>query len=198
MALLFRNASLEDAAACAEIYRPYVEKTAISFEYVPPTTQEMAERMRHYTEKFPWIVAERDGKIIGYGYACAQNVREAYQWNADLSIYLEESCCGKGLGRALYSCLIDLLAAQGYLRVFGIVTKPNEKSEAMHRSLDFTSMAVCQKAGYKLGEWRDVQWYIKEIGPYEESPKPPTPMKKMDAKLVESLFQKYVKTVEEK
>ena len=133
MSLYFRHAVLEDAAACAEIYRPYVEKTSITFEYIPPEEAEIARRMECYTPAFPWIVAQIGKTVIGYAYGSPQNTREAYQWNADLAIYLYEEARGKGIGRLLYGCLLDLLTMQGYCRAVGIVTHPNPGSEALHQ-----------------------------------------------------------------
>lgn len=97
MSLYFRHAVLEDAASCAEIYRPYVEKTSITFEYIPPEEAEFARRMECYTPAFPWIVAQIGKTVIGYAYGSPQNTREAYQWNADLAIYLYEEARGKGI-----------------------------------------------------------------------------------------------------
>lgn len=92
----FWHAALKDAEACAEIYRPYVEKTSVTFEYTPPDKTEIARRMDCYTPTFPWIVAQAGEKVIGYAYGSPQNIREAYQWNVDLAIYLHEEARGRG------------------------------------------------------------------------------------------------------
>lgn len=150
MSLVFRFANAEDALSCAEIYRPYVEKTSITFEYIPPDAGEIARRMKAYMPVFPWIVAEADGQIIGYAYASPQNVRKAYQWNADLTIYLREDTRGKGIGRLLYGCLLDVLVMQGYLKVIGIVTHPNPKARRFTRRWGFPFS--------QNGRTQDISW----------------------------------------
>ncbi|MDD3194055.1 MAG: GNAT family N-acetyltransferase [Oscillospiraceae bacterium] len=191
MSVQFRFATAEDAPACAAIYRPYVEKTSITFEYIPPDGAEIKRRMQTYTPIFPWIVAEEGTKVIGYAYASPQNTREAYQWNADLAIYLHEEARGRGIGRLLYGCLLELLAMQGYCYAIGIVTHPNPGSEALHKSMGFTTMARWDRAGYKLGEWHGVQWFQKQIEPLPAHPLPPKPVTALDTKAVRELFQRY-------
>ena len=191
MPLHFRHGVLEVAASCAEIYRPYVEKTSITFEYIPPEEAEFARRMECYTPAFPWIVAQIGKTVIGYAYGSPQNTREAYQWNADLAIYLYEEARGKGIGRLLYGCLLDLLTMQGYCRAVGIVTHPNPGSEALHQAMGFSSAAFWEKAGYKLGEWHDVQWFQKQIAPFPAHPHPPVPITELDEQRVQELFRQY-------
>ncbi|MCI5809863.1 MAG: N-acetyltransferase family protein [Oscillospiraceae bacterium] len=195
MSLVFRFANAEDALSCAEIYRPYVEKTSITFEYIPPDAGEIARRMKAYMPVFPWIVAEADGQIIGYAYASPQNVRKAYQWNADLTIYLREDTRGKGIGRLLYGCLLDVLVMQGYLKVIGIVTHPNPKSEALHQAMGFSVLAKWENAGYKLGRWYDVQWFAKQIAPVSNHPTSPVPINRLDQDEVKKIFEQYAARV---
>lgn len=196
MLLLFRHAALKDAEACAEIYRPYVEKTSVTFEYTPPDQTEIARRMDCCTPTFPWIVAQAGEKVIGYAYGSPQNIREAYQWNVDLAIYLHEEARGRGIGRLLYGCLLELLTMQGYYRAIGIVTHPNPGSEALHRAMGFVPVARWEKAGYKLGKWHDVQWFQKQIAPCPAHPRPPVPVTQLDAGQVQELFERYAAQVQ--
>ena len=99
------------------------------------------------TPTFPWIVAQAGEKVIGYAYGSPQNIREAYQWNVDLAIYLHEEARGRGIGRLLYGCLLELLTMQGYYRAIGIVTHPNPGSEALHRAMGFVPVARWGKSG---------------------------------------------------
>ena len=114
MLLLFRHAALKDAEACAEIYRPYVEKTSVTFEYTPPDKTEIARRMDCYTPTFPWIVAQAGEKVIGYAYGSPQisgrPINGMWIW---LSIYTRRPEAG-GSAVLLYGCLLELLTMQGY------------------------------------------------------------------------------------
>lgn len=112
----------EDVAEVLEIYAPYVQNTAITFEYEVPSLESFSERVHHYTEQYPWIVAKDHGKIVGYAYASLYRNREAYQWCCELSVYLRPEVQGRDLGRTLYSALMDLLTLQGYYMVYGVIT----------------------------------------------------------------------------
>ncbi len=191
MRIKLRFATEQDAGACAAIYRPYVEKTSVTFEYDPPGREEMARRMAAYGTQFPWIVAESGGQLVGYAYACAHHERAAYQWNADLAVYLREDIRAKGIGRRLYGCPLELLAMQGYCRAIGVVTCPNPASEALHKALGFSTVAVWPHAGYKLGEWHGVQWFTKELAPFTDHPRPPVPVAQLDPQKVRALFEQY-------
>ena len=95
-----RMAGLEDAAALLAIYAPYVRETAITFEYDVPSEKEFAGRIAHTLEKFPYLVAENDGEIVGYAYAGAFHPRAAYQWCAEMSVYVKRDARRMGVGRA--------------------------------------------------------------------------------------------------
>ncbi|MBO7231860.1 MAG: N-acetyltransferase, partial [Bacteroidales bacterium] len=103
--IIIRKACLEDAADILAIYAPYVENTAISFEYEAPSLEEFRHRMKHHMEKYPYLVAEQNGKLLGYAYAAAFHPRKAFQWLAETSIYLAPQAQGLGLGRRLYEAL---------------------------------------------------------------------------------------------
>ena len=101
----YRLAVPEDAPALLQIYSEYIHST-ITFEYTLPTTEEFAERIRTIAGFYPYIVAEEDGRCMGYAYAHRHMERAAYQWNAELSVYLAKSAVGCGLGGGLYSRLV--------------------------------------------------------------------------------------------
>src|SRR6187549_153898 len=107
-----------DAARVAEIYRPYVEATIISFEEVAPTADQMADRIRSTLAWTPWVVAEEDGRVAGYAYASRHRERAGYRWSVDISVYLEPEAAGRGIGRALYRELLDLLRRQRFVNVY--------------------------------------------------------------------------------
>ena len=178
-----RFATEADGPALLAIYGQYID-TSITFEYTLPTAEEFAGRIRDISRVYPYLVLERDGVPVGYAYAHRTREREAYDWVAELSIYLGRSATGQGLGKRLYSLLMDLLAMQGLKTAMGCVTVPNAASEAMHAALGFTRVGLSPNAGYKAGAWRDVSWFEKVLGPYDVPPAPLLPIGAVDASAV--------------
>ena len=122
---------------------------------------------------YPCLVACSGTSIVGFAYAHRQAERAAYDWNAELSIYLDQRITNAGIGSSLYRALMDLLALQGIRTVYARVTLPNPASERLHAAFGFELTWVQKNAGFRLGRWRDVAWYIKQINPYDESPARP-------------------------
>ena len=164
-------ATAADAPALLAIYRQYLD-TPITFECAVPTEEEFAARVRDISGVYPYLVCEDGGEVIGYAYAHRQAERAAYQWNAELSVYLDRDHTGRGLGKRLYAALMELLRLQGVRTVYALVTVPNEKSEALHRAMGFRHMGTQRSTGYKDGAWRDVAWFEKAIGSYVDAPEP--------------------------
>lgn len=192
----FRFATAQDAQAILDIYRPYVEQTAITFECTLPTLEEFARRIEGIIEEYPYIVCEENGQIIGYAYAHRQMEREAYGWNAELSVYVNKNHLRCGIGKALYGCLLQILPLQGVTNVYGGVTLPNPNSEKLHESFGFQRLGVYHSTGYKCGEWHDVVWFEKQIGPYSSKPQAFCPIKRIDPlKMQEILRQAGSKTL---
>lgn len=181
-----RFAAAADAPALLAIYAPYVEETSISFEYVPPSLEEFEGRMREISAGYPYLVYEEDGAILGYAYGHRAMERAAYGWNAELSVYVDRSCLGRGIGSRLYRCLMDLLQLQGVRNVCGVVTHPNPPSEALHRRLGFQLTARFPAAGYKQGRWRDVLWFGKVL-----SAGPPCPLRPVGQVAWEEVLERY-------
>jgi L-amino acid N-acyltransferase YncA len=152
---MVRTANLEDAAACAAIYAPYVTDTVISFETEPPSVSDMASRIEG---SIAWFVLEDEGRVVGYAYASPFHGRAAYRWSVEVSVYLEMGRRRSGAGRALYSVLLSDLAERGYRNAMGGMTLPNAGSEGLHRAMGFELVGVYRRVGYKNGEWWDVAW----------------------------------------
>ena len=169
-----RFARVEDAGALLDIYGQYID-TPVTFEYTLPSQAEFARRIRTISAEYPYLVWEEDGRPVGYAYAHRQRERAAYQWNAELSIYLDRERVSRGIGTALYTALMELLRLQGVRTVYGVVTLPNEKSEALHRSLGFVPAGVHHATGYKNGRWHDVGWFEKRILTTPGDPEPLRP-----------------------
>lgn len=158
-----RDATPDDGAACAAIYAPYVTGTAITFEYEPPTPAEMAERIATAQRVHAWVVAEDDGRIVGYAYAGQYKERAAYRWSCEVSVYLESGRRRGGTGRALYEALFERLVGRGFRTAVAGMTLPNPASEGLHRALGFQLIGVYRAIGWKHDRWHDVAWTQKAL-----------------------------------
>ena len=165
----------EDCQALLDIYGQYMD-TPVTFEYTLPSREEFARRIRTISRDYPYLVCREGERILGYAYAHRHMERAAYQWNAELSVYLDRDARGRGLGRRLYGALMELLRLQGVLTAHALVTSPNPASQALHESMGFGLTAVHRLAGYKNGAWWDVLWYEKELAPRGPEPAAPVPL----------------------
>lgn len=164
-----------DGAACAAIYAPHVEGSAVSFEERAPNAEEMAARIERYAGSHAWLVAEQEGQVVGYAYATAFNERPAYRWSAGVSVYVAAASRSRGVGRALYEALFDRLRERGFHMACAGITLPNESSVSLHESLGFEPVGVNREIGWKQGAWRDVGWWQLELAPAGVGP-PPEPL----------------------
>jgi phosphinothricin acetyltransferase len=169
-----RPAVVADAAAIADVYRPYVTDSVASFETVPPDAAELARRMAA-APRLPWFVAARDGAVVGYAYAAAHRARAAYRWSVDTSVYLRADERGAGTGRALYERLLPVLAELGYVTAFAGIALPNDGSTGLHAALGFSPVGVYRGAGFKAGRWHDVGWWQLPLRPPPVEPAEPRP-----------------------
>ena len=165
-----RIATEADSASILEIYAPFIMDTIITFEYEVPTLAEFAKRMTNIHKKYPWLLCEINGNIVGYAYASKFNERAAYDWSVDFSIYINPKYHGKNIGKSLYFSLSQLIKLQGYYNAYAGVTLPNIKSEGLHQSFGFKPIGVYQNVGYKFGNWYDVKLFGLKINEYPKSP----------------------------
>jgi L-amino acid N-acyltransferase YncA len=157
--------SERDGAACAEIYAPQVSDGATSFEEEPPGAAELAARIEAFSATHAWLVAELQGEVVGFAYACPHRSRPAYRWAADVSVYVDAAHRGRGVGRALYEALFGQLRARRLRTVCAGITIPNEASVALHERLGFVPVGVYRGIGWKAGAWRDVGWWQLQLEP---------------------------------
>ena len=169
-----RFAVEQDAEELLEIYRPYVENTSITFETEVPTVEEFAGRIRETLTKFPYLVIEENGTILGYAYAHRFRTRAAFDWTVELSVYLSPAAKGRGIGRALYSAVTDILRRQGCVNAIGVVATPNAPSERLHEKCGFEKLFTMENIGWKLGAWCDMTYYMLRLNPTEGCPEPMT------------------------
>lgn len=171
--LRIRSATATDAAACADIYAPYVTDSCISFEAEPPSAAQFSERIADAQRSHVWLVAERDDGIVGYAYGHQFHGRAAYRWSCETSIYLAMDRRGQGIGRALYPALLGHLAERGYRRAFAGIALPNEASIGLHRMCGFEDAGCYRRVGWKNGAWHDVAWMQRDLQADEVDPPPP-------------------------
>ncbi|MCL2339735.1 MAG: N-acetyltransferase family protein [Actinomycetia bacterium] len=158
-----RLANLADSAAILEIYAPYVRDTTLTFVSTVPTVEEIAAKMQSIQKRYPYLVCTCNDQVIGFAYANEVRAPDAYRWNAELSIYLDQNFHQRGLATALYTALFQILRAQGFVNLYAVITIPNDPSIALHRHFGFSEIGVHQATGYKLGAWRDVLWMHHRI-----------------------------------
>ena len=172
--MTIRDASEDDAAACAAIYAPYVTDTAITFKSLPPTPAEMANRIAEARRAHAWLVlTDPAGAVVGYAYGMPYKARAAYRWSAEVSVYLERGRRRTGAGRALYTALFDRLETRGYRTLVAGMTLPNEASEGLHKAMGFGPVGVHERIGWKHGRWHDVAWLQRSIGVAADPPAEP-------------------------
>jgi phosphinothricin acetyltransferase len=161
--MLVRDATAQDAAACAAIYTPYVTDTAITFEYEPPSAQEMAERIVAAARTHAWLVLEDEGRIVGYAYGGPFRSRAAYRFSCEVSVYVEMGRRRTGAGRALYEALLPRLTERGFHTALAGMTMPNDASIGLHRALGFQPVGTYREVGFKHGAWHDVAWVQRSL-----------------------------------
>ena len=187
---MLRFATPQDAPGLLEIYAPYVTGTIVSFEYDVPTLEEFARRIQDTTARFPYLVWEEDGAPLGYAYAHPYAARPAYQWSAELTVYLRQGAARRGLGSRLYGALFELLRLQGVRTVYGCVTAENAPSVAFHQALGFREAGRFSQVGYKHGRWLDVLWLEKPIAPAGE-PQPLVPFPQVSQEAAAQVLRRW-------
>ena len=183
-----RKATEEDAEALLAIYAPYVEHTAITFEYGVPTVEEFRSRIHHTLEKYPYLVAEEDGELLGYAYVGPFHDRPAYNWAVETSIYVDESKKHKGVGGKLHEALEQVLKIQGILNMNACIAYPNgeedetltKNSAEFHAHLGYRMVGEFQKCGYKFHRWYNMVWMEKIIGEHADEQPSPIPFSQLE------------------
>lgn len=170
-----RFAKEGDAEELLKIYAPFVESedrrlSDVSFEYEVPSVSEFAQRIRDISAKYPYIVCEHEGRLIGYVYAHPYIARAAYQWGAEVTIYLAPEGQGVGLGRVLYTALEKILRLQGVVATYACITKSNEHSVKMHEALGYKIIGTFDNTGFKHGHWLDMVWLEKRLAELPAQP----------------------------
>lgn len=175
-----RAAVPEDAAALLAVYAPYVEETAVTFEYEVPGEEAFRRRIVRTLERYPYLAAEDGDGILGYAYAGPFHERAAYDWAVETTVYVRRDGRRRGVGSALYGALERCLAAQNILNLNACVACPARREDeyltwdsvAFHRRMGYRLVGEFQECGYKFGRWYNMAWMEKHIGPHRADQPP--------------------------
>lgn len=177
--ITIRPVSIADADRLLEIYAPYVQQTAVTFEYELPTLQEFKNRIAGITSRYPFLAAINDGEIKGYAYASAFKTRAAYDWSVETSIYIDRNFHGQGIGSCLYEYLENVLKRQNICNLCACIAYPNPESIGFHEHMGYKKVAHFHKSGYKFNAWYDMIWMEKFINDHTSNQKPFIPVKEV-------------------
>lgn len=187
-----RVATPEDAEELLAIYAPYVENTAITFEYTVPSVAEFRQRIENTLNNYPYLVAVSQGEIVGYAYAGEFKAREAYAYSVETSVYVKQGMTRGGIWRELYMVLEKALKAQNIINVNACITYPevedayaNKNSKRFHEHMGYRFVGEFRKCGYKFGRWYNVIWMEKFINDHERKPQPVKTFREIAADIIE-------------
>ena len=186
-----RVATINDAQELLDIYAPYVTDTAISFEYDVPSLTEFEERITNILKKYPYLVAEYDGEILGYAYTHAFVGRAAYDHAVETTIYLKEGKTKMGVGRMLYEALERISQAQNIFNMNACIGYPEIADEHLtmnsvqfHEHMGYRMVGIFHNCGYKFNTWYHMVWMEKIIGLHEPTPLHVIPFSNMNAEKI--------------
>jgi L-amino acid N-acyltransferase YncA len=184
-----RIATTDDSESILKIYAPYIENTSYTFETEVPTIDSFKKRIASYLQNWPWLVCEIDGVIAGYAYGARHRERVAYQWSLESSVYIHDDYQRRGVARALYTALINILRLQGFRNLYAVINLPNDKSVSFHENLGFEYFATYKNVGYKLGRWKNVGWWQLQLNEYSMEPRSPVKFSEIKMKEIGNILE---------
>ena len=203
--MTIRTARIQDAPRLLEIYSYYIENTAVTFEYDVPTLGEFESRIENTLKKYPYLVLEQEGRIIGYAYAGAFHPRAAFAWCAEVTVYLDRNSRRSGGGRILYSELERILSEMGIINAYACVAFPEAEDEYLtmnsldfHKHTGYTPVGEFPRSGYKFGRWYNMSWMEKFIGEHKDDQPEVIPFPDVSRETVSSILKNVAAGVTEK
>lgn len=179
----------DDAEQILKVYEPYVLTTANTFEYEVPVVEEIQNRIKKISAQYPYLVCEHEGRIVGYAYGSTHRERTAYQWSAEVTVYVSEEFHRRGVARTLYNALFPMLRMQGYHSMYAGVLSTNIKSVEFHRAMGFEDIGLFKNIGYKLGEWHSNLWMQGFLREHDAEPAVPVAIGDTDSEFVEMIIR---------
>jgi phosphinothricin acetyltransferase len=163
--MILRAATQDDAAALCAIYGHHVLHGFGTFEEVPPSADEMDQRRQAIVvHGLPYLVAEAEGRVLGYAYAAPFRARAAYRYTVEDSVYIAPDAIGRGVGRAVLSAVLEACEAMGLRQAVAVIgDSANAASIGLHRALGFEPAGVGRSVGFKHGRWVDIVWMQKAL-----------------------------------
>lgn len=170
--MIVRPSTAADAEALAAIYGHDVLHGFGTFEEVPPSPAEMAQRRLAIVERgLPHVVAEEGGRVLGFAYAGLFRPRAAYRFTVEDSVYVAPDAHGRGVGKAVLTEVLAACEALGLRQVMAVIgDSGNAGSIGLHTSLGFEPAGVCRGVGFKHGRWVDTVWMQKPLNGGDTSP----------------------------
>jgi L-amino acid N-acyltransferase YncA len=151
----FRRATAADAATIAGIYNQGIAERGATFETRPRTPDEIAEKLQD-SDRYPTMVAEQNGRVLGWAALSGYRPRECYAGIAEFSIYLDRDARGRAVGQRLLNALVDCARDLGYWKLVSRVFPFNAASRAVCRRCGFREVGVYEKHARLDGVWTDV------------------------------------------
>jgi phosphinothricin acetyltransferase len=165
---MIRPVKPADASAIAGIYNYYINNTVITFEEIPVSINEMGERIRMVSKKYPWLVWEDDGEVKGYAYVNTWKDRSSYRFSAEISIYVKIGSQRKGIGGELFGRLLEEARKTTIHTLVSGITLPNDASTTLHEKFGFKRIAVFHEVGFKFSQWLDVGYWELALQPADK------------------------------
>ena len=171
---IIRPAGVDDAEAILAIYAPYIRRTAVTFEITVPTPEDFRKRVRQISAAYPYLLAEKDGELLGYCYANRFREREAFCKAVEMSLYVRDDLRGRGIGGRLYRALEEELKKMDIQNCYACIASPRGEdpylgtdSPQFHEHIGYRTVGKLSRCGYKFGRWYDMLIMEKFIGEHE-------------------------------
>jgi L-amino acid N-acyltransferase YncA len=170
--LILRPGAEADLPAITALYGHHVLHGTGTFETTPPTEADMATRRKDVLARgLPYLVAEQEGRVLGFAYCQWFKPRPAYRYSAENSIYLHPDAAGRGIGRQLLTALAQQAEAVGIRKLIAVIgDSANQASIGVHRSVGFKPVGTIQSCGWKFGRWLDIVLMEKVLGDGDNTP----------------------------
>ena len=171
-AIRVRRPFSRDFPAMLEISNWATCHTAANFRIEADTLEHWVQLSQGKAETYPWFVAERDGRVVGFAMASPFKDRCGFAPTAEVTVYVHPEHVGTGIGSALYQTLIPTLAAKGFQSLIAVITVPNAGSERLHEQFGFRRVGVLSRVGWKFGRWHDVAYWQLPLRNDDAAPVP--------------------------
>ncbi len=159
--MYIRPITNNDTVNIHKVYTYYIENTSITFEEQIPSIEDFHKRIQSISERYPYLIAEDHGQLIGFAYATQFRGRSAYRWIVEVAVYVDVNHQGKGAGKKLLTALLGILDKLGYYDAYSVITLPNDRSVKLFESSGFIRNTVLKNAGYKHNTWCDAGVWVK-------------------------------------